>query len=574
MTQPQRPRAGAKKAPAKKAVAKKAPAKKAAAKRAAPVEAPTIDLVPPSELHSPAYETGLTAGRATRRWLVPVLTIVLALLGGGALINLSKAERGGPPHFNLYLGESGVPGTLYLPGEELKGDDLLPAPKPVGQRPPLIVMAHGYSADQVGMSTMARAIARAGFATLTFDFRGHGYNRNHFKGDITLDLDTVLDWAETSPYIDPSRIAVLGHSMGAGAAVDFSTKDPRVAMMIPVSGSDTLHDTYTPPSALFLIASGDPGETHDYMEREFATYKARPGVHAKYVEISGTDHVTVISDPDTFAAITSFLDDSFGTPADRLPPKADPRRAIAGRYLVVALALIALLGRLVGKGVRPLPSTTKPGAWLLLVGAMLITMPLLAVGGFSVLPVHAGQQVAVAFGFAAAILWGIRHYAHIGVIHGRVAEWVGDGPWLPLRTVGLPGALSGVALFVLLAPAALTLHTAVPDLERAFYWAILAAAMLPFFAAFEAIVRRGSWWQAILLGIAGRGLLLLTLVIGIFAGALPFVLLLVLQLLAMQYVVLELFAAFAWAKTRNTALIAVVDAVFVAWIAVMFSPIG
>ena len=228
MAQPQRP---AKRA-AKKAPAKKAPAKKAAATRAVP--APAASPPPPAPV-APAPERA--AGRSPRAmaWLAAV--IVLVILASLLVLKLGRQEMGGPPHTDIYLGD-GVPATLYLPGEELDRDEVFPQPKPEGQRPALIVMAHGYSSDQQGLSTMARSIARAGYATLTFDFRGHGCNRNRFAGNLNDDLETVLDWAETSPYIDPTRIVVLGHSMGAGAALDFATLDDRVAAVIPMSGGN------------------------------------------------------------------------------------------------------------------------------------------------------------------------------------------------------------------------------------------------------------------------------------------------------------------------------------------------
>ena len=137
-----------------------------------------------------------------------------------------------------------------------------------------------------------------------------------------------------------------------------------------------------------------------------------------------------------------------------------------------------------------------------------------------------------------------------------------------------PGVLAGLAIFVLLAPAGVVLHATVPNVERTIYWALLAAASLPFFAAFETIVRRGGTWAALGYGLLGRALLIVLLMIGLAVGALPGVLGLILIPLALQYILLEVFAATAYATGRNPALIAVVDAVFVAWVAVMFSPIG
>ena len=109
--------------------------------------------------------------------------------------------------------------------------------------------------------------------------------------------------------------------------------------------------------------------------------------------------------------------------------------------------------------------------------------------------------------------------------------------------------------------------------ERTIYWILLTLAVLPFFAAFEAIVRRGGWVLGIVTGLLGRVLLQVTMMVGLGIGALPGVLGLILSTLVLQYVVIELFAAFAWAKGKNTAVIAVTEAIFISWIAVMFSPV-
>ena len=98
--------------------------------------------------------------------------------------------------------------------------------------------------------------------------------------------------------------------------------------------------------------------------------------------------------------------------------------------------------------------------------------------------------------------------------------------------------------------------------------------VLPFFAAFEAIVRRGSTVAAIGWGVLGRVLLLAALSIGVSLQVLPAVLALVIPILVLQYVILEIFAASCYATGRNTAVIAVVDAMFIAWLTIMLTPIG
>jgi hypothetical protein len=113
----------------------------------------------------------------------------------------------------------------------------------------------------------------------------------------------------------------------------------------------------------------------------------------------------------------------------------------------------------------------------------------------------------------------------------------------------------------------------VPSPARAVYWLVLSAACLPIFAAYEALTRRGRNATAIGAGIGGKLLLLAVLFGGVGLGLLPFVIGLVAPLLVLQYVLLELFASTAFARGRNTAVIAVVEAVLVGFVVATLSPV-
>src|SRR5438045_4755013 len=126
-------------------------------------------------------------------------------------LRLGVQERSGPPHTSYISLPNGAPATLYVPGHLFHGE--FPLPPAPGRRPPLVVVAHGYSADRQTMSSIARSLTKAGDAALTLDFRGHGANTRPFRGDLSDDLRSALDWADRSPYVDHTRVAVFGHSM-------------------------------------------------------------------------------------------------------------------------------------------------------------------------------------------------------------------------------------------------------------------------------------------------------------------------------------------------------------------------
>jgi dienelactone hydrolase len=566
-----------KQAPAKKAAAKKPPAKKQAAATASPAAVTEERRAQP---------LAATASRWSLSYKAAATVLVLAALV--LMLKMHSQELGGPAHGDVSIGD-GIPATLYLP-MDADDDGDLPAPLPEDRRPPVIVMAHGYSADRASMSGLARSLAEAGYAVVSIDFRGHGANTHAFQGDLKDDLRAAVDWATTSPYVDGDRLAVLGHSMGASAVLDFATTDPRPLAVIPVSGGSVLNDEHVPANTLFLVASGDPdqiGDRQDELADDLSTKQLEGGGRPHIVRhtVKDRDHVTILRTDDTVQQIVKFLDPVLEPAAatsrgDELPGMHDPRYATAGLYLLVVLGLVALLGLAVGQTV-PEPGNaatdrSKPSVlgFAVPAAALIATMPLLTAGDFGVLPLGPGQPLVMHLVLAGGLLWGGRTLARRGQLGGRVGALLGEGQWLPLRTAGWPGLVSSGIIVALVLPLAPVLHRLVPTPARAVFWVILAVAGLPFFAAYEALTRRGRGVTATLAGIGGRILLLVVTFVGATIGLLPFVLLLVLVFLIIQYALMEVFASTAFARGRNTALIAVVDAVLVAFMAVVLTPVG
>jgi hypothetical protein len=211
---------------------------------------------------------------------------------------------------------------------------------------------------------------------------------------------------------------------------------------------------------------------------------------------------------------------------------------------------------------------------VLIAGSLAATAPVMAVGGLDVLPIGAGQPVVVQAFLAGGVLWLLRSMATRGMLAGRLAAWVGDRPWLPWRSVAGPGVAAGLAVFVLFLPLAGVTHRLVPTPPRLALWAIVAVLLLPFFAAFESLVRRGATWRAVGGGLLGRAVLLAALVLGLAAGVLPSVIGIVLPLLAGLYLIVEIFAAPCYARARNPAVVAVAESVIIAWAAITLTPVG
>lgn len=94
---------------------------------------------------------------------------------------------------------------------------------------PLVVLMHGLPGNEQNLD-LAQALRRAGWAVMTFHYRGNFGSEGTFSIDHVLeDANVALAQAETpavakSWNTDPTRIVVMGHSMGGLAAAASATR--------------------------------------------------------------------------------------------------------------------------------------------------------------------------------------------------------------------------------------------------------------------------------------------------------------------------------------------------------------
>ncbi len=119
----------------------------------------------------------------------------------------------------------GEGGTLY-------GQLLLPR----GRGPfPGAVLCHGMGTDHRAMRPVAQRIVRKGVATLTFDFRGHGRSEGIVDDNIWQDVIAAVKFLRSNAKVNPKRIAVVGHSFGAWAAIIAAAKLKDLRALVSIS---------------------------------------------------------------------------------------------------------------------------------------------------------------------------------------------------------------------------------------------------------------------------------------------------------------------------------------------------
>lgn len=235
--------------------------------------------------------------------------VVGAILLLVSLVGLARAQDGGEVRS---ADVAGIPVRLYSAGPES----------------PTVIVAHGFAGSAQLMEPLALGLRQAGFTVVSLDFPGHGANPDvlPFSGDVrtaswdalTAPLAEVLDWTALQPEVDRDRIALLGHSMGAGAVVAFAVSDAvsdgrvsaTVALSLPTAEDVPDGEPAVPRDLLLLHGALEPAP---FAEAALSALRAAypdgytgitygdsaEGTARRANAIPGVEHITVLFAPAT-----------------------------------------------------------------------------------------------------------------------------------------------------------------------------------------------------------------------------------------------------------------------------------
>jgi dienelactone hydrolase len=311
---------------------------------------------------------------------------------------------------------------------------------------PGVLVAHGFAGSKQLMLGYGHVLAHAGYAVMLWDFDGHGANGTRLQRyELQQNLDVALQALLEQPQVDPSRLALLGHSMGSGIAMNAGIRErDRFAATVAVSPTGANATPQTPRNLQLQVGSGE-GRFVSNAERLLAqaggeNTNLAAGQGRELVVIPGVEHITILFSDGSHQAALRWLNATFGRTND-----SQYRDLTSQRYRDRRMAWygLHLLGWLIGiAAISPL--LTHPPLIATKIApirrwAGLIAAPLAATAGLVLL----SQR------FELQNLGGVQVGGAVGVwflIAG--STWLGVLAHLPrpsFRAVGL-----GVALFVIL----------------------------------------------------------------------------------------------------------------------------
>ena len=199
----------------------------------------------------------------------------------------------------------------------------------------------------------------------------------------------AVDYLRSSDLVDGSRIVVMGHSMGAGAALDYATHDPNLKGAVMISGGWVLGPNASEGRAVHFRRARSEGadpETSIALASHLANVPKielgksygdfAQGNAVEAIRVPGVNHVTITTSPEAATTIVKWLDSTFGTTRAGAIRAQRSRGVDAARFaLLMFVILLIPLGRICGS-MAPSWAEERPGpsAWigLLIVAGALI----------------------------------------------------------------------------------------------------------------------------------------------------------------------------------------------------------
>ncbi|MGB8645678.1 MAG: alpha/beta hydrolase [Anaerolineae bacterium] len=142
--------------------------------------------------------------------------------------------------------------------ENVHGDLFEPA---LSGKHPAVLFTHGLLSARQEFGDYPERLAGLGYVTLSIDQRGHGLSGGP-RGYVTpargiQDIHAALDFLAGLATVDVTRLALVGHSLGAAFSICAAAVEPRVKTLVAIAPPASIRAELKPgEGALYALAGG------------------------------------------------------------------------------------------------------------------------------------------------------------------------------------------------------------------------------------------------------------------------------------------------------------------------------
>ncbi|MFC5287932.1 alpha/beta hydrolase family protein [Actinokineospora guangxiensis] len=164
-----------------------------------------------------------------------------------------------------------------------------------------IAISPGYTGTQSSISWLGPRIASQGFVVITIDTTSR-YDQPGSRADQLLAaLDHLTGTSAVRSRIDPTRLGVMGHSMGGGGAIEASNDRPALQASIPLTPWHTTK-SWSRTSVPTLIIGAENDSVASVASHSERFHTSMPSTLDKaYLELNGAGHFAPNSSNTTIA---------------------------------------------------------------------------------------------------------------------------------------------------------------------------------------------------------------------------------------------------------------------------------
>jgi pimeloyl-ACP methyl ester carboxylesterase len=232
------------------------------------------------------------AAQSLHEVFVMRVSLLLVLVSFGFAWTGVSAQSVPPAIFTDPPADSAHPAAmtvLHIPSHGLLINGLVYSPPGAGPRPTLVI-CHGLPGNEKNLD-LAQAVRRAGWNAVTFNYRGSWGSPGPFRFAQNLeDANAVLSYLRNPANalklgVDPTRIAIAGHSMGGWVVAHTAAHDHALIGAILISMAD-MGLVGKRPHAQAVAQMADDMETLSDVTAE--SMVAELTAHAKEFVVAGT----------------------------------------------------------------------------------------------------------------------------------------------------------------------------------------------------------------------------------------------------------------------------------------------